>query len=216
MILTRLRSWDLRTTCSNDTWKPCRTCTSVSPARQTCEQVECGWLLPMLSWVTSTMPGSRQLKCSALTRPLQSAGQTFSLPSSGLKMPGISMTACRRLDCQLGNGPRCAGRHFPSTTVSALRWLRLPPCSLNYGGHVTLRATAYKPVDHAGKPRTASLPAQAQYRSVAATKQPDGQIILIFRNLVKSQNKKYFCFSETQSGVWSARLTRREGRSRSS
>src|SRR3954453_119193 len=47
-----------------------------------------------------------------------------------------------------------------------------------------------------------------------ATRQfwPVGQIIRIFGNRVKPQNQKYFCFSETKSGVWSARLTRQEGR----
>src|SRR3954447_13165813 len=39
-----------------------------------------------------------------------------------------------------------------------------------------------------------------------------GKSLPIFRNRVKPQNQKYFCFSETKSGVWSARLTRQEGR----
>ena len=39
-----------------------------------------------------------------------------------------------------------------------------------------------------------------------------GKSILITGNRVKSRNQKYFCFSEFKSGVWSARLTRQEGR----
>jgi hypothetical protein len=41
---------------------------------------------------------------------------------------------------------------------------------------------------------------------------PTGKSILIYRNYVKPQNQKYFCFSELKIRLWFACLTRQEGR----
>src|SRR5439155_27230874 len=64
-----------------------------------------------------------------------------------------------------------------------------------------------------GQDKDGSGPPRLKLTEAAAL---SGKSLQIFRNRVKPQNQKYFCFSEAQSGAWSARLTRQEGRSRSS